>query len=436
MLASLDPASVAASALVTPTRTPNVALVHIVPTPYWQQLHRSFRQALPSVNVWSLYTHSLADQPWELTAQNDVRPVAFAQSGADPQRKISKIAHDLATAGRIISWLKANDIKAVVVYGYADAIRVRLIAWCKLHGIACFLAADSNIRGEKLKVSGLKAIAKRVIVTGVVKMCSGVMPFGTCGREYFRKYGVNENRVFPVPAGPDYALFRSITPHEVAQVRSSFNLAEGRKRLIYVGRLLALKRVDLLVDAFVKTADQRPDWDLLLVGDGPERANIESRIPAHLRSRVTFAGFVNDPHTLACLYRSSNALVLPSNTEAWGLVVNEALACGLAAIASDIVGASADLIIEGYNGRTFKSENLDSLIAAMSEVTDERNIGRMQASSSAVLAAFRSRFDPIDGLRNALRSVGVLPTPSGSPRPRPTAEHIVAMDDGPVRQVA
>lgn len=437
MLASLDPAAVAVSTLVASTQSPNVALIHIVPTPYFQQLHRAFRQALPSVNVWSLYTHSKADQPWQLMQHNDVRPVAFGTENSNPDQKLSKIRQDIATAGKIIKWLKEHEIKAVVVYGYADAIRLRLIAWCKLHGIPCFIAADSNIRGDRQRAKGAKGLLKRAIVTSIVRSSSGVMPFGTCGTEYFRKYGVREHRVFPVPAGPDYAQMRAVTREDVNAIRTQFNLPEGRKRLIFVGRLLPLKRVDLLADAFVKIADARPDWDLVIVGDGPERANIESRIPSRLTNRVNFAGFVNDPHTLACLYRTANALVLPSNTEAWGLVVNEALASGLAAITSDVVGASADLIVEGYNGRTFANENLDGLVAALSEVTHESNIGRMQAASAAVLAAYRTRFDPVDGLRNALRAVGVLPRLPQSPRSRTSASDTQTLGTPDIaRQVA
>lgn len=444
MFASLAAALQAARTPVTSAHAPNVALLHLVPTPYWQHLHRAFRQSLPGATVWSLYTHANPDQPWELSAAHDVRPVSFAEAPSGQESRTQRIRRELRIATAVIRWIEEHRINAVVLYGYADLIRLRVLAWCKSHGVAVFMAADSNIRGDRQRAVGVKGVIKKVAVTAIVKACNGVMPFGTCGAEYFRKYGARDGRIFPVPGGPDYSMIRSISAKDVQTAMDKFGLARGRRRLVFSGRLVTLKRLDLLIDAFARIADRRPDWDLLIIGDGPERKALEARVPETLRSRVTFAGFINDGHTLASLYRASDAMVLPSNTEAWGLVLNEALASGLAAIASDVVGATADLIVEGYNGRTFKSERLDSLEIALAEVTDAANIDRMRANSPAVLAAYRTAFDPIDGMRNALRSAGLLtrqveqPAAVAAPRVRPEPSVAVpaARESEPVRQVA
>ncbi|MBX3385214.1 MAG: glycosyltransferase family 4 protein [Phycisphaeraceae bacterium] len=409
MLASLAAAFQAARSVVTTAQTPNVALLHRVPTPYWQHLHRAIRQSLPGVTVWSLYTHANPDQPWELSAAHDVRPVSFAEAPSEPESRLARMRRELRTATSVIRWLEEHRVNAVVLYGYADLTRLRVLAWCKLHGVAAFMAADSNIRGDRQRAVGLKGLVKKMVVTSVVKSCDGVMPFGTCGAEYFRKYGADDAKIFPVPGGPDYAQIRSVSAEDSERALAGLGLERGRRRLVFSGRLIGLKRVDLLIDAFARLADRRPDWDLLIIGDGPERAALEARVPERLRGRVAFAGFVNDGHTLASLYRACDAMVLPSNSEAWGLVLNEALACGLAVVASDVVGAAADLIVDGYNGRVFANEDLDSLTDALSEVTHSTNIDRMRANSPAVLASYRFAFDPIEGLRNALRTVGLLP---------------------------
>lgn len=105
---------------------------------------------------------------------------------------------------------------------------------------------------------------------------------------------------------------------------------------------------------------------LLVVGDGELRqlamaqAN-RSRLP------VTFAGFLNQSH-MARAYTAADCLVLPSDHgETWGLVVNEAMACGLPAIVSDRVGCGQDLVVEGVTGFTFPFANVARLADLMTD---------------------------------------------------------------------
>src|SRR5439155_26838233 len=103
--------------------------------------------------------------------------------------------------------------------------------------------------------------------------------------------------------------------------RRRFGLPAGRRRLVYAGRLAAVKRIDLLVDAFAALAADRPDWDLLVVGDGPLRDALVGRVPPAIRERVMWTGFVDDQATIGALYHACDVLVLPSDLEPWGVVV-------------------------------------------------------------------------------------------------------------------
>ena len=405
-----------------------VAFIHLNTTPYWQSLHRDLARALPEVELWNLYTRSEGDQPWELQQEADVRPVRFFHPKGGSPRMLKAAPYDFITAARIIRWLRDHRVKAVVLFGYNDVIRLRLLVWCRLHAVACFVASDSNIRDDIEHVRRLKRIVKNAYVRAFAGAVTGAMPFGSTGIAYFRRYGVARHRIFPLPPGPDYDRFASITREQVDAKLAALRLDPARKRLLYVGRLVDRKRVDLLVDAFVHLASDRPNWDLLIVGNGPERDALIARIPTHLRPRATFAGFVNDPVDIACVYRCANALVLPSSYEPWGLVVNEAAASGLAIVTSDVVGASGDLVIEGFNGRTFKSGSADALHAALVEVTHPDRIDRMQTASGVVLAAFRERFDPARGLRNALLASHLLEGAAADTAPAPDARPARAPD--------
>jgi glycosyltransferase involved in cell wall biosynthesis len=123
---------------------------------------------------------------------------------------------------------------------------------------------------------------------------------------------------------------------------------------------------------------------------------------------VVFTGFVNDQATVSALYRASDVMVLPSDFEPWALVVNEAAAAGLAIIATDKVGAAAELVRDGVNGFIFPASDLAKLTDRLLEVTDDSRIEELKAGSAGVLNEWRRVADPVNGLRQALASCGVL----------------------------
>jgi glycosyltransferase involved in cell wall biosynthesis len=174
---------------------------------------------------------------------------------------------------------------------------------------------------------------------------------------------------------------------------------------VFSGRLTAVKRPELLIEAFRRIAKDRPDWDLLMIGDGPVLAELEAKV-GELSGRVTWTGFLDDQQTVSALYRNGDVLALPSDYEPWALVVNEAAAAGLAIVCSDVVGAAAELVVPGRNGELFAAGSLDGLVQALLRVTDAARVDTYKAGSAPVLAAWRETADPVEGLRRALRHVG------------------------------
>jgi glycosyltransferase involved in cell wall biosynthesis len=88
-------------------------------------------------------------------------------------------------------------------------------------------------------------------------------------------------------------------------------------------------------------------------------------------------------------------------------VINEAAAAGLAIVSSTVPGAAAELVRDGVNGRVFPSGNLPALTTALADVTALDHIDAMKAASATVLADWRRRGDPVQGLRSALRLADV-----------------------------
>lgn len=167
---------------------------------------------------------------------------------------------------------------------------------------------------------------------------------------------------------PDVAI--SVIPNGVDVERFTPRWAPndrtGRPQLIFVGRLVHQKGVDLLLSALARLpAKARPF--LLIIGDGPIRAALTQQAARlGLAGDVKFAGWVARDD-LPALYRQSDIMVMPSRDEGMPNVVLEAMACSLPVIASRVAG-NVDLVDEGVTGRTFESDDVGQLATAIAEL--------------------------------------------------------------------
>jgi len=390
----------ATGAASAPERVP-VAIVANAGAPYRLATHRYIARHIPEIKLYSVFTHEGMDQPWDLGDTSDVSPIDFGKGESvhdqmSPRRQL----HEWRKAGRILGWMRSTGIRAVVISGYNDQGRLRLLHRCPEAGIATFLTADSNVRGER--ATGWKRALKRLILPDLARRISGVLPMGTNGVEYFARYGFDRGRMHFLPLVPDIEQIRGVGAEPAAEAARRFGLTPGRRRLVYSGRLVGIKRVDLLIEAFSRLAKDRPDWDLVIVGDGPLRGGLEAQVPSELRGRVVWAGFQPRQQDVTAIYRNCDALVLPSDYEPWALVVIEAVAAGLAVVSSNIVGVAADLLGDGVNGRLFRSGDARSLEAALRDVTDAARIDALKAAAPAAFDRWFDEFNPAKGLRRAL----------------------------------
>jgi glycosyltransferase involved in cell wall biosynthesis len=231
-----------------------------------------------------------------------------------------------------------------------------------------------------------------------------LLPCGSLGREYFIKYGAAADQIHFFPCEPDYRLIQTLPEEKITATSEKFDLSPSRRRLLFSGRLVDFKRIDLLVAAFATIAADRPEWDLVLLGDGPQREDLKTRVPSELAKRVRWLGFIDDQEAVSAVYRNCDLLVLPSDYEPWALVINEAAAAGLAIVASDAVGAAAELVCDGVNGGVFPGGSLQALTEKLMFATDPERIDRLKAGSSTVLEEWRRTADPVQGLREALQA--------------------------------
>ncbi|MEA3197268.1 MAG: hypothetical protein QOF32_1320, partial [Gammaproteobacteria bacterium] len=205
-----------------------------------------------------------------------------------------------------------------------------------------------------------REFAKRVFFSG----CDGFFCYGVRSKEYLMKYGADESKiVFRCQAA---ALPHGYDPAEVlARYQALPPPASKIHRFTYVGRFSVEKGINDLLDAFARVHSKAGNVRLDLVGAGPLRAELVARVSElKLDHVVSFLG-AKSINEFAELFLESTALVLPSHSEPWGLVVNESLSYGCPAIVSNVCGCVPDLVKDGLTGYSFEVGDIEALSRAM-----------------------------------------------------------------------
>lgn len=389
---------------------PKLAIIANAPSPYRLHQHKRIAHEIPEIELHSIFTHEYNVFPWKLDFDPAIHHHIFGEGEyAKGRGHPKRFLREWKRGGRIIQWLRNEKPDVVSVIGFADAARVRVLGYLHRNDIPHYVFGDSNVHGDL--ATGISRIFKTFFLRRMIANATGVLCCAQFGDQYFRRYGSNADATFYVPQEPDYEEIASVGANEVAIEKLNFGFRDDRRRIVFMGRLAPVKRVDMLIDAFARMADERPEWDVVIVGSGPLEEELKSRIPSEMKDRFIWTGFIDEQRRVAAIYKACDVLCLPSVYEPWALVINEAAACGLAMVSSDVVGAAVELVRDDQNGYCFKSGDLDALSAALDRATDAQNIDRLKAGSVDVLADWGMTTDPIDGYRKALIHAGMDITP-------------------------
>lgn len=157
----------------------------------------------------------------------------------------------------------------------------------------------------------------------------------------------------------------------------------GKNTVLFIGGLVKQKGADILVKAF-KRVMEKHNAELVIVGDGPERASLE-RLCRELGVAAEFTGYVEDTRNVL---RKSSVLVLPSREEGFGLVLLEAMALGIPVVATR-VGGIQEIIADGENGLLVEREDPEALAEAISRVLEDPGLrSRLVSKGFETLAGF------------------------------------------------
>jgi glycosyltransferase involved in cell wall biosynthesis len=390
---------------------PKVGLLINTLAPYAVNLNKVLAAGIPEVAIYSLTSHRRADFVWGQELPAEIHPVDFSapddRANYSYKKSLLRAHIELPKGRRIAEYLIREKFTALITAVPSYLSYFTLMRTVAKAGIPIFVRSDASIRNED-GLAGVKKKLKAAYYASWMKHIAGVMTMGEYGDQFFAQYWNKPERVYRVPYWPDYELFAKKDAAAVAAFRQKVGLAPNRKAMLFSGRLIAIKGVDLLIDAFAQLSGRRPEWDLVIVGAGPLEQELRQRVPERLRERVRWCGFM-EPVELVAAYHAAELVVVPSRFEPWAVVVQEALAAGRPVIASDVVGAAYELVTDGRNGRIFPSDDLAALTTALLDVSDDNQLPAYQSAATPLLEDWMQRANPVPEVRRALSDAGVLP---------------------------
>lgn len=263
--------------------------------------------------------------------------------------------------------IAGGSFDGFVVPGWALRTYWQAVQACRRAGVPVFVRGDSQLVGPR---SGAVRLAKAMAFRGVLRRFDGFLYVGQRNRDYLLHYGAPSQRLFFSPHCVDNDAFKAAS--EAARRDPPSRDALGRdpiptRRVLFAGKLIERKRpLDVLQAAARLAADGNP-VDVAFAGSGDQQDALTAAAAAS-GVRAHFHGFVNQSE-LPGIYAAADVIVLPSDgRETWGLVVNEAMACGVPAVVSDAVGCGPDLIEAGVTGAVFPLGNVAALADGIAEV--------------------------------------------------------------------
>jgi glycosyltransferase involved in cell wall biosynthesis len=321
--------------------------------------------------------------PWFQTVAQD----RFANYCLFPNNLLENIPENKLWAA-LKNHLETSNPDVVVLMGYSLGVMRHARYWCESRKIATVLISDSNQFDKKRH--RLFEYLKYLIV----RKFDAAFVAGKSSGFYLQSLGMPQNRI---AYGCDVVDVQAISgqalrnKENIDQIQKKYDLPS--KYILFVGRLIPEKNVLGLVSAFEKflNGDQtKKDWHLVICGSGPEEEHLQNllrKLSPDKRSRVHLLGFVA-PDGVIDLFSGASLFILPSVSEPWGLVVNEAMACGLPVIVSQKAGASFDLVRNEENGWIIDPLDSEQITRVLCNATglDENTRQKMGRRSRELIA--------------------------------------------------
>ena len=321
----------------------------------------------------------------------------------------------------------------VVVFGWYSVTLVRAIRAARRLRIPVLYYGDTNLQSAPAGWRRALWVAK---TRRLLSCFSGYLSVGTRSAVFLRFFGVPDSLIFATPHAVDndrFAEARSLRAcaSRRAEIRRALGLPDDRFVVLFAGKLEPVKRPLDLVEALGR---MHPRPHLAIAGAGVLEASVGAAA-GRLGVDCSMLGFVNQSEMLR-VYAAADCLALPSESETWGLVVNEALAAGLPCVLADTVGCVPDLggpETGGVYPTADPTELINGFAATLSGVRDRLEAGHDFTAACQARASLHSFAQATAGLVRGCRTVTHIETAqAGTPAGEGAGLRVVACCGGMV----
>lgn len=369
-----------------------VAFVSPEPTPYRSPLLDRVA-AVEEIDLTVIYAaRTVAGRTWQVEPGH--RAVFLDGVTVPGVRRV--LRHEYPVTPGISRALRGSRPDVVVVSGWSTFASQAAVAWCRARRIPYLLLVESHDSGPK---PGWRRRVKETVVPPIVKGASSVLVTGSLARESVVALGAKPDRVRVFANTVDVEQWGDRADRLAVrrgELREALDLSPDDVAVVTVGRLAREKGIDVLLEAA-----RRAGTPVVVVGDGPERTRLE-RLADELGAEVRFTG--DRPwESVAEAYVAADVFALLSRHEPWGVVVNEAAACGLPLVLSDRVGAAHDLLRDGENGVLVPADDVSAAAEALTRLAVDPELRRRQGERSRGLARGFGYEPSVESLLAAVR---------------------------------
>ncbi len=289
---------------------------------------------------------------------------------------------------------------ACVVAGGFGPSAVMSARWCRKAKVPCILWSG-GWPGQEGKIGRLRRAARRRLV----RNSAAFVAYGTAAAEYLTTLGAPPEQVFCAWNTVDLEGIAAAARAAAAR-RSELapKFAIAARNLLFVGSLVERKGLRELVAAALAAESPSTDWALHLAGGGPLQHELEATVvAAGKQANFRFHGLLPESD-VAELLGLVDGFLLPTKREAWGLVVNEAMACGVPTVSSPWAGATRDLIEDGVTGYVVEPTDTPALAAIISRLlSDDSRVREVGKAGATAVRAKASLEKAAEGFVSAIR---------------------------------
>ncbi len=243
--------------------------------------------------------------------------------------------------------------KVIFISGYGFTEMLWGMAWAVKHDVPIVMLSDTTVQDEP------KLLIKEKIKSFIISNIETALVAGKASKRYLISLGFREDRIFEP---------YDIVDNDFYAVKSGFR-PFLEPYFLSISRLIPYKNIEFLIDTFTKYfSTLTSPVHLVILGNGELEEKLKQQIHSlGMESYIHIKGFLINTDVRA-YYQSAISLVLVSKSEAWGLCINEAMAAGIPVIATNIAGATMDLIIENETGFSFSPTDQAGLIYLLDKV--------------------------------------------------------------------